>query len=64
MIALPLGIGLVRAETPWGKVLMVSERLTDEEAAAGRLIAADRVLDGHPIVVLKVSDILRRLDAA
>jgi len=64
MTALPRGIGLVRAQTPWGPVVMVSERLTDEEANAARIIAAERIVEGHSFVLLKVSDILRCLDAA
>ena len=58
------GIGLVRAETPWGPVVFVSERLTAEEAAAARVLAADRVVGGHLFVLLKVADIEERLDLA
>lgn len=61
---LPNGVAVVRAETPWGKVVLVSDRLTDEEAEAARILAADRVMAGLPFVLLKVTDVVRRMDAA
>lgn len=62
MLDLPRGVGLIRAEAPWGPVQFISERLTEQEAAAARLLAADRVVEGHYFVWLTVSDIVQRLE--
>lgn len=62
MLELPRGVGLVRAEAPWGPVQLISERLTEQEALAARLIAADRIVEGHHFVWLTVTDIVLRLE--
>lgn len=62
MLDLPRGVGLIRAEAPWGPVQFISERLTEEEAEAARVLAADRVVEGHHFVWLTVTDIVRRIE--
>lgn len=59
---LPRGIALVRVETAFGRWVVVSDRLSDEEARAARLIACERARHGARAIVLgemEVVDALR-----
>ena len=62
---IPHGVALVRVETPFGPLVVVSDRLSSEEERTARIIAADRVHSGKRAVVLGELEVVRVLhDAA
>ena len=50
---LPRGVALVRIETPFGRLLWVSDRLSEAEAQGARVIAARKIREGAKAVVLR-----------
>ena len=64
-MTLPRGIALVRVETPLGKWVAVSDRLSEEEAKVARIVASERVRRGARAVVLGEIEVAAMLrDAA
>lgn len=62
---LPDGVALVRVDTPVGRLMLASSKLTDEEQRQARLVAAVMAARGRfSAVVLRFSDLLRAVDDA
>ena len=58
---LPSGVAVVRVETQKGRVVLVSDALTSDQAVAARVLAAVMADD---YVMLLVSDVLAAIRAA
>lgn len=61
---LPRGIALVRVQTPLGRWVVVSDRLSEEEARAARLIACERAKHGARAIVLGEMELVAALQDA
>jgi len=65
LMNLPRGIALVRVQTPLGKWVVVSDRLSADEAQVARIIACERARQGAHAVVLGELEVVSTLhDAA
>jgi hypothetical protein len=61
---LPRGLALVRVETPIGRIVWVSDRLSPAEERAARILACDRVRQGARAVVLSELELSAVLEGA
>jgi len=50
-------VALVRVETPLGRLLWISDRLSDEEAQGARVMASRRIREGARAVVLRETEV-------
>lgn len=55
--ALPRGVALLRVDTPIGRVLVISDRLSEHERHIAQVIAAYRIRDGARAVLLKECEV-------
>lgn len=62
---LPRGVGLIRIMTPLGRVVLESDRLTQEQANYAKAIAAYlATTQGHTVVLLREIDLALALAVA
>lgn len=62
---LPRGVALVRVTTPHRKVVVVSARLSHDQALAARVLACALAQHGSPYVMVTMPELLAALhDAA
>lgn len=55
--SLPRGIAVVRVQTPFGRIVVWSDALTEDEARTARLIAFQRIQAGARAVVVSMLDV-------
>lgn len=61
---LPLGVALVAVATPLGIVELVSDRLSNAEAAVAHFIAVYELRHGHKSFLLKERELADLIDEA